>query len=67
MISQDRDEEAIEANIAASKGLNSIINNSYNIIHACLCLQTNQVYLSICWLLINFSRIRNGLNLNNKN
>jgi hypothetical protein len=29
----DRDEAAIEDNIAASKGLNSIINNSYSIIH----------------------------------
>ena len=63
----DRDEAAIEDNIAASKGLNSIINNSYSIIHLERLLtisnidHANIIFFIICFRQLKLIRLVNLL------
>ena len=55
----DRDEAAIEDNIAASKGLNSIINNSYSIIHLDKLLTMSNIdHANIIFFIICFRRLK---------
>ena len=55
----DRDEAAIEDNIAASKGLNPINNNSYRIIHLDKLLTISNIdHANIIFFIICFSRLK---------
>jgi len=55
----DRDEAAIEDNIAASKGLNPVNNNSYSIIHLDKLLTISNIdHANIIFFIICFSRLK---------
>jgi hypothetical protein len=55
----DRYEAAIEDNIAAYTGLNSIFNNSYNIIHLDRLLTISNIdHANIIFFIICFSRLK---------
>jgi len=61
----DREEAAIEDKIAASKGLNSISNNSYRIIHRdTLLIISNIDHANVIFLIISFKRLKLILLLN---
>ena len=55
----DREEAAIEDNIAASKGLNPVNNNSYSIIHLDKLLKISNIdHANITFFIICFSRLK---------
>jgi hypothetical protein len=55
----DRDEAAIEDNIAASNGLNPVNNNSYSIIHLDTLLTISNIdHANIIFFIISFRRLK---------
>jgi hypothetical protein len=55
----DRDEAAIEDNIAASNGLNPVNNNSYSIIHLDILLTISNIdHANIIFFIISFRRLK---------
>jgi len=55
----DRDEAAIEDNIAASNGLNPVNNNSYSIIHLDILLTISNIdHANIIFFIICFRRLK---------
>jgi hypothetical protein len=55
----DRDEAAIEDNIAASNGLNPVNNNLYSIIHLDILLTISNIdHANIIFFIISFRRLK---------